>query len=182
MAGRLCAWLLICDPPHQSITELASALGVSKGLRKHGVAADASGPAGGRVPVPGSREHHYRVNSGDWASMAQARLMITTMAVDALNEGLAAVGDDPKRRQRLAEVLDFFEFMTVEFGPATTPGYRSGGLAIDGRQRAREALTYLGNLHGDVPAARITELADRLDLDPGRPIRALSKGNRQRSA
>lgn len=59
-------------------------------------------------------------------------------------------------------------------------GYLAGDFVVDGRQTARELLTYLGNLRGGVPAARITGLADRLDLDLGRQIRALSKGNRQK--
>ncbi|MEV4465784.1 ABC transporter ATP-binding protein [Micromonospora echinofusca] len=59
-------------------------------------------------------------------------------------------------------------------------GYLAGDFVVDGRQSARELLTYLGNLRGGVPRARIDELADRLDLDLGRRIRGLSKGNRQK--
>ncbi|MEW2377515.1 ABC transporter ATP-binding protein [Micromonospora sp. NPDC047812] len=59
-------------------------------------------------------------------------------------------------------------------------GYLAGDFVVDGRQSARELLTYLGNLRGGVPRARIAELAARLDLDLGRRIRGLSKGNRQK--
>ncbi|WP_034090955.1 ABC transporter ATP-binding protein [Streptacidiphilus albus] len=59
-------------------------------------------------------------------------------------------------------------------------GYLAGDFRIDGRQTGREALTYLGDLRGGVPAARIGELAERLDLDLGRRISTLSKGNRQK--
>ncbi|MEU9126870.1 ABC transporter ATP-binding protein [Kitasatospora sp. NPDC048540] len=59
-------------------------------------------------------------------------------------------------------------------------GYLAGDFRIDGRQTGHEALTYLGDLRGGVPAARITELAERLDLDLGRRIGTLSKGNRQK--
>ncbi|MFJ1706651.1 ABC transporter ATP-binding protein [Kitasatospora sp. NPDC088346] len=59
-------------------------------------------------------------------------------------------------------------------------GYLAGDFRIDGRQTGHEALTYLGDLRGGVPAARITELAERLDLDLSRRIGALSKGNRQK--
>ena len=30
MTGRISAWLLLCDPPVQSLTEIAEGLGVSK--------------------------------------------------------------------------------------------------------------------------------------------------------
>jgi ABC-2 type transport system ATP-binding protein len=59
-------------------------------------------------------------------------------------------------------------------------GYLPGDFTVDGRQSADELLTYLGNLRGGVPRARITELADRLDLDLSPRIRTLSKGNRQK--
>jgi ABC-2 type transport system ATP-binding protein len=59
-------------------------------------------------------------------------------------------------------------------------GYLAGDFVVDGRQTARELLTYLGNLRGGVPRARIDELAARLDLDLGRRIKGLSKGNRQK--
>ncbi|MEJ3747383.1 ABC transporter ATP-binding protein [Actinomycetes bacterium KLBMP 9797] len=59
-------------------------------------------------------------------------------------------------------------------------GYLAGDFVVDGRQTGRELLTYLGNLRGGVPRARIAELADRLDLDLNRKIKGLSKGNRQK--
>ncbi|PZG00104.1 ABC transporter ATP-binding protein [Micromonospora deserti] len=59
-------------------------------------------------------------------------------------------------------------------------GYLAGDFIVDGRQTARELLTYLGNLRGGVPRGRIDELAARLDLDLGRRISGLSKGNRQK--
>ena len=59
-------------------------------------------------------------------------------------------------------------------------GYLEGDFVVDGRQSGHELLTYLGHLRGGVPAARISDLADRLRLDLGRPIGTLSKGNRQK--
>ncbi|AGZ40045.1 ABC transporter ATP-binding protein [Actinoplanes friuliensis] len=60
-------------------------------------------------------------------------------------------------------------------------GYLAGDFVVDGRQTSRQLLAYLGKLRGGVPAARITGLADRLGLDLDRPIRGLSKGNRQKA-
>ncbi|QGN47483.1 ABC transporter ATP-binding protein [Micromonospora sp. WMMD558] len=59
-------------------------------------------------------------------------------------------------------------------------GYLAGDFVTDGRQTARELLTYLGNLRGGVSRTRVEELAARLDLDLGRRIKGLSKGNRQK--
>ena len=59
-------------------------------------------------------------------------------------------------------------------------GYLPGDFVVDGRQSGEELLTYLGNLRGGVPRARIVSLAERLQLDLGPRIRTLSKGNRQK--
>jgi ABC-2 type transport system ATP-binding protein len=59
-------------------------------------------------------------------------------------------------------------------------GYLPGEFVVYDRQSADELLTGLGRLRGGVAHARITDLADRLDLDLKRPIRELSKGNRQK--
>jgi len=59
-------------------------------------------------------------------------------------------------------------------------GYLAGDFVVDGRQTGRELLTYLGNLRGGVRRQRVDELAARLDLDLGRRIKSLSKGNRQK--
>ncbi len=61
-------------------------------------------------------------------------------------------------------------------------GYLPGDFLVDGRQTVTELLTYLGNLRGGVPRARIAALAERLDLDLAMRIHSLSKGNRQKVA
>jgi len=58
--------------------------------------------------------------------------------------------------------------------------YLPGELPLDGRQSARELLTFLGNLRGGVAQEQIDRLAERLKLDLSRPIRGLSKGNKQK--
>jgi ABC-type ATPase involved in cell division len=59
-------------------------------------------------------------------------------------------------------------------------GYLAGDVVIDARQKVGECLNFLANLRGGVPAARIIDLADRLDLDLNARVKSLSKGNRQK--
>jgi ABC-2 type transport system ATP-binding protein len=59
-------------------------------------------------------------------------------------------------------------------------GYLAGDFVVDTGQTAAQLLTYLGNLRGGVPRSRVDELAQRLDLNLGRPIKSLSRGNRQK--
>ena len=61
-------------------------------------------------------------------------------------------------------------------------GYVSGDVALWPQLTGTETLHLLGNLSGAVNAAYRDELLERLDLDPSRRIRTLSKGNRQKVA
>jgi len=61
-------------------------------------------------------------------------------------------------------------------------GYVAGSPALYERLTGREHLAWLGRLRGGVDAEAIDALAARLDLDLARPIRVLSKGNRQKVA
>ncbi len=59
-------------------------------------------------------------------------------------------------------------------------GYLPGELAMSGASTAGEYLVHLARLRGGVGLTRIGPLADRFGLDLGRPIRNLSKGNKQK--
>ncbi|HSK91542.1 MAG TPA: ABC transporter ATP-binding protein [Euzebyales bacterium] len=59
-------------------------------------------------------------------------------------------------------------------------GYLPGELAMRGRQTAGDLLRHLANLRGGFGLERIEPLAERFGLDLDRPIRGLSKGNKQK--
>jgi ABC-2 type transport system ATP-binding protein len=59
-------------------------------------------------------------------------------------------------------------------------GYLPGELKLPPRSTAIGFLSYLGRLRGGVDRRSIAELAERLDLDLGRRIGDLSKGNKQK--
>ncbi len=59
-------------------------------------------------------------------------------------------------------------------------GYLPGELALSGRATARSMLHHFAELNGGIEQGRIDALADRLGLELGRPVRSLSKGNKQK--
>jgi ABC-2 type transport system ATP-binding protein len=59
-------------------------------------------------------------------------------------------------------------------------GYLPGELAMAGRRTAGELLAHLARLRGGAGTDRIEPLARRFGLDLDRPIRGLSKGNKQK--
>ena len=61
-------------------------------------------------------------------------------------------------------------------------GYVAGDVALYDRMTGLELVTFLGNLRGGMDEEHVRLLAKRLDADLGRPLRTLSKGNRQKVA
>lgn len=59
-------------------------------------------------------------------------------------------------------------------------GYLPGELGLPERTTAGEYLHHLARLRGGVGTDQVAPLARRLDLDTSRPLRALSKGNKQK--
>ena len=59
-------------------------------------------------------------------------------------------------------------------------GYLPGDFRLSGRARGRTLLEHFAQVSGPVPAGRTDALAERLGLDLSRPVRSLSKGNRQK--
>lgn len=59
-------------------------------------------------------------------------------------------------------------------------GYLAGDFVVDPRQTVEDCLIFLADLRGGIARTQITGLAERLDLDLGARIKALSKGNRQK--
>ena len=59
-------------------------------------------------------------------------------------------------------------------------GYIPGELRLEGRIKGGALLKHLAEISGPVPPGSVERLAERLDLDLTRPVRTLSKGNRQK--
>ncbi len=81
-----------------------------------------------------------------------------------------------------AGMAEVFGRSPVDGGVGTRAriGYLPGELAMGGRASAGELLHHLTALRGGRGAERIDDLAERLTLDLDRPIRGLSKGNKQK--
>lgn len=129
--AKLMGWLIICDPPRQSVTEIAEGLGQSKGSVSTG--ARLLGNAGliRRVAVPGRRGTFYeldpeaviRVTEEGWNLRAFREL---------LDRGLRLLGDEPgQRAERLRRTRDFYAFMEREM-PKLMARFREQGQSDDG--------------------------------------------------
>lgn len=116
MAGRIWAWLLVCEPPHQSAQELADAVGASLGsISSMTRLLDQLGLIE-RVGMPGERSRHYRVRAGGFADLLRIKLAATAELRKIAERGLELLRDEPpEARRRLEEYRDFYAFFEKEF-------------------------------------------------------------------
>ncbi|MBW4030150.1 MAG: ABC transporter ATP-binding protein [Acidobacteria bacterium] len=59
-------------------------------------------------------------------------------------------------------------------------GYLPGELALYERLNARQILTHFAHLRGGIDWSRVQHYVEAFDLDVDRPVRSLSRGNRQK--
>jgi biotin operon repressor len=110
--GRVYGWLLICDPPQQSLTKLADALSVSKAsvstvarqLRERGMVERLASP---------NRQHLYRVTPGGFTSLWGTQLSLMRLGIEAAEFGMSVLGPDrAEQRERVEDFRDFCGFCT----------------------------------------------------------------------
>jgi DNA-binding transcriptional regulator GbsR (MarR family) len=113
--GRVYGWLLICDPPQQSLTELAVALSVSKASVSTVARQLQEGGMIERLPSA-TRQHHYRVTPGGFSSVLNTQLSRMKLGIDAADFGLSLLGEDrAEQRERLEDFRDFCEFSAQDY-------------------------------------------------------------------
>lgn len=119
IAGRMLGWLLVCDPPEQSATELAEVTGASKASISIAVRLLTAAGLVERVGVAGKRQAHYRLRPACWTTDMQQKLDRIREMREVADRGLAVLAGAPKsRRQRLQDMRDFYAFFEGEFPAA----------------------------------------------------------------
>lgn len=118
ISGRIVGRLLLCDPPHQSSTELADYLNASRGAISTQTRMLIQAGIVERVRFPGDRSSYFRIVPGCWTQMLQAeylRVKRLRMLGDQALAHLREVGADAQRARRAQEFRDFSAFFENEF-------------------------------------------------------------------
>ncbi len=111
--GKVFGWLLICDPPAQRGTEIAAALGLSKGSVSAGLRVLESVRLVRRVAVPGRRGTFYEMEPEAFLGAAGSEKLVVFRSL--MEQGLRVIGDeDAPRAERLRMTRDFYLFMERE--------------------------------------------------------------------
>lgn len=115
MAGRISAWLLLCEPPVQSLTEIADALGVSKAAVSTTARALLQAGLVERVSEPGRRGDYYRYAPGHMDAVLRPDRIEALRRL--VHRCLDLVVDRDQMQSNYAllhELGDFLDFLATE--------------------------------------------------------------------
>lgn len=114
-AGRILGWLMVCDPPEQTASQLVEALGSSKAsistmtrllVQMHLIE---------RVPRRGSRQDYFRIRPGTWSERVKNGLAGLSLYKSLAEKGLRLLENaPPQRSERLQEMRDLYTFFAEE--------------------------------------------------------------------
>jgi DNA-binding transcriptional regulator GbsR (MarR family) len=115
MEGRVMAWLLLAEPPEQSLTEIAQGLGVSKAAVSTSARSLLQSRAVERVSEPGQRGDSYRSIPGKLESVLHLD-HVTSLGrlVDRSLELVAERDQTQSNYTLLREMRDFIAFLEAE--------------------------------------------------------------------
>jgi len=115
MDGRISAWLLLADPPVQSLTQIADALGVSKAAASSAARSLLQTGMVERVSEPGRRGDYYRSLPGDLPHILRLDHLDTLGRL--VDRSLDLVADKDQSQSNYAmlhELRDFLDFLKAE--------------------------------------------------------------------
>jgi len=122
--GKVLGWLLISDPPAQSVTEIAQATGLSKGSVSTAARLLASGDLIKRATQPGRRGTFYEMGPDAIMRVVEDGSGYRRF-VEILDRGIDVLGGpDNPRTDRLRQTRDFYAFIEQELA-ALVARYRA---------------------------------------------------------
>jgi hypothetical protein len=147
MAGRIFAWLLVCEPPEQTMEALAGALSGSKASMSTMTRLLVGAGLAERVRRPGERRDEFRVPEGRWNTFWEAQLSQLRTTTGCLARGVALLERrPPAARRRLEAVLGQYRFFEREL-PALFARWRRAGSIPSARHAPGAAARRAGRRH-----------------------------------
>ena len=124
MNARVLGWMLICDPPRQSLGDIAVALGMSRASVSIATRLLQATGLIKRVAVPGTRGYLFELDPQIFVGQMNTASPFGALRA-ILDRGIGIVGDenDP-RAARLRVARDFYAFVEREI-PALIERYRA---------------------------------------------------------
>jgi len=114
MPARVFAALLGSDSGSMTAAELSGRLQASAAAVSGGVRYLIGVGMVSREGQPGSRRHHYRIPDNVWDEVVTGRDRVINRWTAVLREGIELVGRDTPAGARMADSVQYFEFVSAE--------------------------------------------------------------------
>jgi len=112
IAGQIMSWLMICNPPHQSFSQLVEHLQVSKASVSTMTRLLLKGGLIEKVRISGERAIHFRITDDAWMNLLESELQAVTTLREVSKEGLELLEqDNDTDLSRLKEMHHFYSFI-----------------------------------------------------------------------
>jgi DNA-binding MarR family transcriptional regulator len=155
MAGRIYGWLLVCEPPEQSMEELAAGVQGSKASMSTMTRLLVQADLIEKVRRPGARRDVFRIRVGQWRRLWESRMQLLQETVVLTGRGLALLARrPPASRDRLEELHHQYRFMEEHLPALLARFDREHAAAHAGLPAARRGRAGSGRSGGARPAAR----------------------------
>jgi DNA-binding transcriptional regulator GbsR (MarR family) len=116
VAGRLWAWLLVCDPPDQTVDQIAEAIGASRGAISGAVRMLEPSGLVIRSKRRGDRREHWRTSPDAVVHSLQAKERATRPSLAALDAVIDALGErSDESLARLRETQHLYRMLLQMF-------------------------------------------------------------------
>lgn len=130
VAGRLWAWLMVCEPPEQTVEEIAQAIGASRGAISGAVRMLEPSGLIIRSKRRGDRREYWRTSPDSVVHSLEAKERQTRPSLAALDAVLAALADRPAESlDRLHEARRLYSMLLSMF-PALIEQFRTERAAL----------------------------------------------------
>jgi hypothetical protein len=92
MAGRIFGWLLVCDPPYQTLDELAAAVRGSKASMSTMTRLLMQLKIAEKVRTPGARKDAWRIRPDAWTATLEDQARLVAVGRALAERGLTLLG------------------------------------------------------------------------------------------
>ena len=113
--AQVFAWLVVCEPAHQSVDQMQQALGLSSGAISMATTSLIRMGVVERTSQPGQRRHYYRFRPGGWEKLLRSRVEATAQIRAVAEEALADAPDRPVRLAEMRNIYAWFETAMKHF-------------------------------------------------------------------
>ena len=116
MYGRVLGHLLVCQPPHQSSSELAEALNASRGAISTATRALVEAGLIQRKKQPGERSHYFEIRAETLQRLMHGSIARIRLGREVMDHGLDLLASRPEiPTDRVKAMRDIYRFMEREF-------------------------------------------------------------------